>query len=106
MAKGDIVLVSFPFTDLTGSKLRPAVILTETALDITACFITTQIRWQEATDILLTPKPTNSLKRLSLLRTSKIATLDKILVRGLLGRLSQTELLELNIKLKVLFQIP
>lgn len=40
MAKGDIVLLSFPFTDLSGSKLRPAIILTETALDITACFIT------------------------------------------------------------------
>ena len=25
MAKGDIILISFPFTDLSGSKLRPAV---------------------------------------------------------------------------------
>ena len=37
MAKGDIILVTFPFTDLTGSKLRPAVILAETAIDITVC---------------------------------------------------------------------
>lgn len=106
MAKGDIVLISFPFTDLTGSKLRPAVVLIETVLDITTCFITTQINWQEATDILIYPKPANGLKKLSLIRTSKIATIDKHLARGLLGRLSQTELLELNIKLKVLFQIP
>jgi mRNA interferase MazF len=35
MAKGDILLITFPFTDLTGSKLRPAVVLAETTLDIT-----------------------------------------------------------------------
>ncbi len=26
MAKGDIVLITFPFTDLSGSKLRTAII--------------------------------------------------------------------------------
>ena len=53
MAKGDIVLITFPFTDLSGSKLRPAVILAETTLDLTVCFITTQLQWQEATDVQL-----------------------------------------------------
>ncbi|REA58889.1 type II toxin-antitoxin system PemK/MazF family toxin [Dyadobacter luteus] len=103
MAKGDIVLLSFPFTDLSGSKLRPAIILTETALDITACFITSQTGWQEATDILLSPNTTNGLKKVSLVRTNKIATLDRSLVRGLLGKLSYIELAELNLKLKALF---
>lgn len=106
MAKGDIVLLSFPFTDLSGIKLRPAIILMETALDITACFITSQIGWQEATDILLSPNTTNGLKKVSLVRTNKIATLDRSLVRGLLGKLSYIELAELNLKLKALFQLP
>ena len=106
MPKGDIVLITFPFTDLSGSKLRPAVILTDTNLDLTVCFITTQIQWQEPTDVLLLPNLTNRLKKQSLIRTSKIATLDKILVKGLLGRLTANELTELNNKLKLLLQLP
>ena len=63
MAKGDIVLITFPFTDLTGSKLRPAVILTDTTLDLTVCFITTQLQWQEPTDVQLMPTSFNGLKK-------------------------------------------
>jgi mRNA interferase MazF len=106
MPKGDIVLIIFPFTDLSGSKLRPAVILTDTNLDLTVCFITTQIQWQEPTDVILLPNLINRLKKQSLIRTSKIATLDRSLVKGLLGRLTPNELTELNNKLKLLFQLP
>jgi mRNA interferase MazF len=67
MVKGDLVLITFPFTDLKGSKLRPAVILAATDLDITVCFITTQIQWEEKTDILLVPDKSNGLKRPSLI---------------------------------------
>jgi mRNA interferase MazF len=102
MAKGDIVLITFPFTNLTGSKLRPAVILAETTLDLTVCFITTQLQWQETTDVELMPTSSNGLKKESLIRTSKIATLDKTLTKGLLGRLTANELSDLNNKLKTL----
>ena len=105
MAKGDVVLITFPFTDLSGSKLRPAVVLAQTNIDLTVCFITTQIQWQEQSDILLHPNSTNGLKGASLIRLGKIATLDKSLSKGLLGRLNQNELSELNSKLKLLFQL-
>ena len=106
MAKGDIVLITFPFTDLSGSRLRPAVVLADTVLDLTACFITTQIGWQESTDLMLIPNATNRLKKQSLIRTNKIATLDRKLVKGLLGKLTQQELTDLNTNLKILLQLP
>ncbi len=105
MAKGDVVLITFPFTDLSGSKLRPAVVLAESTSDMTVSFITTQTGWQEPTDILLQPTKGNGLRKTSLIRTGKIATLDRALAKGLLGRLSGTEVTTLNAGLRQLLQL-
>ena len=105
MAKGDIVLITFPFTDLTGSKLRPAVVLTETDQDLTLAFITTQFQWRETTDVVLLPSFGNGIKSESIIRTGKIATNDRRLAKGLLGRLSSSEISELDQKLKTVFQL-
>ncbi|MDP1843413.1 MAG: type II toxin-antitoxin system PemK/MazF family toxin [Sediminibacterium sp.] len=100
MDKGDIVLVTFPFTDLTGSKLRPAIILANTTLDLIVCFITTQLEWKDNADIEISPTSINGLKKSSLIRVCKIATLDNSLVKGLLGRLTLDEIFILNNKLR------
>jgi len=105
MTKGEIILIPFPFTDLTGNKLRPAVILIETNYDLTVCFITAQLKWKEATDVELLPSIHNGIKKPSLVRLSKIATVDKSLSAGKLGELSKSQIAEMNIKLKILFQL-
>jgi mRNA interferase MazF len=64
-----------------------------------------KLQWQESTDVQLLPTPFNGLRKQSLIRTSKIATLDKTLAKGLLGRLTPEELKDLDIKLKILFQL-
>lgn len=106
MVKGEAVLITFPFNDLIGSKLRPAVVLASTSLDLTVCFVTTQLGWQETTDELLTPSTSTGIRKPSLIRTSKIATLDKALAKGLLGKLSVIEVSALNSCLKLLLQLP
>ena len=41
--KGDIVVVPFPFSDLTNSKRRPALVITElTGDDVILCQITSK----------------------------------------------------------------
>ncbi len=87
MNKGDIVLVPFPFTDLTGNKNRPAVVLIESEDDVTVCFITTQLKFQSEYDIVVQPTKLNGLKKTSLIKLNKLATLDKELVMGRLGML-------------------
>ena len=105
MTKGDLLLIIFPFTDLSGNKLRPAVVLIETEEDVTVCFITTQTKRQEPTDLVLQPNDLNRLKKRSLVRTSKIATLDKSLSKGRIGRLTDSEILSLNKQLKEVLKL-
>jgi mRNA interferase MazF len=103
MKKGDIVLIPYPFTNLKGNKLRPALILVNSETDITVCFITTQLICKEATDLEISPSTRNGIKKNSLIRVSKIATLDKELALGKLGDLDVELKDELNKNLKLLF---
>ncbi len=96
MKKGDIILAPFPFTDLSGSTKRPALILIESEQDVTICFITTQLKWQTAFDIVIYPSQTNGLKKTSLVRLNKFATIDKDRIIGLLGNLDDKYRAELN----------
>ncbi|MEA5471262.1 type II toxin-antitoxin system PemK/MazF family toxin [Spirulina sp. 06S082] len=101
--KGDIVLVKFPFTDLSQTKLRPAVVLyINSNLDeITLCFISSQ----GLTD--LTPEETlldvsdlefttTGLKKSSKIRTTRITTLEKRFVQRKLGYLESKYINEIN----------
>ena len=105
MRKGDFVLIPFPFTDLSGSKNRPAIILYSDELDVVVAFISTKLHWQTKTDSIIEPNQKNGLKKTSLIRTSKIMTIDKSLVLGKIGELSIDGLYELNDALKRLLEI-
>lgn len=96
MKKGDIVLIPFPFTDLSGSKKRPAIVLIDSKYDVTICFITTQLKWKQDFDITVNPTTANGLKKTSLIRLNKFATIDKDMIIGLLGSLDEDCLFELN----------
>lgn len=105
MKKGDIILIPFPFTDLIGSKNRPALVLISSQLDVTVSFLSTQLKWKEPFDLLIEASEENGLKKESLLRTTKIATIQKSLVIGKLGILSKEKLNELDLNLKSAFQL-
>jgi len=94
--KGDIVLVPFPFTDLSGNKNRSVVVLFESEDDVTVCFITTQLKFQSEYDIFLQPTKLDGLKQNSLIKLHKLATLDNELVIGRLGMLDVQYMTLLN----------
>ncbi|PWA10772.1 type II toxin-antitoxin system PemK/MazF family toxin [Flavobacterium laiguense] len=96
MKKGDVILISFPFTDLKGEKVRPAMVLVVSDLDVIIAFITTQFKWQSTFDLFLEPDDLNGLKKTSLLRLSKITTIDKDLVLGKLGELNSKHIYSVN----------
>jgi mRNA interferase MazF len=83
--KGDIVVVvPFPFSDLSGSKRRPAMVLSDlSGDDILLCQITSQ-NSRDPLSVLLSTKDfvTGSLPVESFIRPSRIFTADKnIIVR-------------------------
>jgi mRNA interferase MazF len=67
--------------------------------------VTTQIQWKEETDILLQPTPENGLKKESLIRLSKLATIDKELALGRLGELDSAIVKLLNSNLKKVLKL-
>lgn len=105
MNKGDIILIPFPFTDLSGNKNRPALILFDSDDDVTVCFITTRLKWQSEFDIPVQPTLLNGIKKPSLIRLSKIATIDKELILGKLGVLDDDYVESLNNNLVRLFKL-
>jgi len=99
MKKGDIVLIPFPFTDLTGNKNRPALVLINSDEDVSVCFITTQTKRKTEYDLSVQPSDLNGLKKPSLIRLNKLATIDKNLVIGRLGELDLQDIGILNFNL-------
>ncbi len=84
---GAIVLDRFPFTDLSGSKCRPALVVSrdnERRSDVVVCFITSVSRF--GPDMApIDASAETGLKVPSVVRFNKLATLEKGVVAGGLG---------------------
>ena len=74
-------------------------------MDVTVAFISTQIHWKEVTDIVVLPNSENGFKKESLIRLSKLATINNELVFGRLGRLDTSALKLVNRNLKIILKL-
>ncbi|MFN0031291.1 MAG: type II toxin-antitoxin system PemK/MazF family toxin [Flavobacteriales bacterium] len=99
MNKGDIVLVPFPFTDMSGVKVRPALVLMTSDADLTLCFITSKQTTSDELDVEVAPSKQNGLKFTSVIRTFKLATISMDIAVGLLGRIAIDEHAEVLMKI-------
>ena len=100
--KGVVVLVPFPFTDLSGNKVRPALIISKnlSGSDIVVVFLTSQGKGKKEHMVSVMPDSTNGLKVASQIVCGKIATLDKKIVLGELGTISKDTQQSVDIQLK------
>ena len=94
--KGDVVVLPFPFTDLSSSKKRPALILADIKGDD---YIMLQITSKNVKDIYAVPLlpsdfSSGSLQLDSNIRPNKIFTLDKNLILYKVGHLTDAKLEE------------
>ena len=111
MTKGKIVLVPFPFDDMTASKVRPAVCLTDPIgphRHVVVAFVSSQMPVDiAATDVVLDPRRKDfgatGLRVASVLRLHRLVTLNTALIRREMGKLSQSWQDETDQKLAILF---
>ena len=94
--KGDIVVVPFPFSDLTGTKRRPAFVVTDLpGDDVILCQITSVARVDQlALPLGRADFVSGSLPVDSFIRPNKIFTADKNLVLYTIGHISDVKITE------------
>ncbi len=110
--RGDVVLVAFPFTDLTTTKMRPALVVSSNDfnsrnVDIVLVAITSQVPKRiSPTDYLLSADDQKNagLPKTSLAKLGKLVTLDQRLIRKKLGRLPDSTLAILTLRLHQILQ--
>jgi mRNA interferase MazF len=113
MTKAKVVLVRFPFDDLSGAKVRPAVCLTNPMgahRHVVLAFITSRAPTDPLpTDVVLVPSQpgfrSTGLRIASTLRVHRLMTASTSLIQRELGRLSPAMQREVAGKLRTLFGI-
>ena len=103
LARGDVVLVPFPFTDLSAAKRRPAVVVWADPVqqDVVLAFVSSQrVGHGGVGEVAVLPThpefPLTGLVVPSTIRTTKIVTLARPMVRRWLGRLGVLLLADLD----------
>ena len=98
MKIGEIILIPFPYAELTDKKVRPAVVITETDdkyKDLVVSAISSIIPSKlSSREILINPGKLNNLRVESLIKVDRIVTLKRADKIADLGKLATKELSE------------
>jgi mRNA interferase MazF len=108
--KGSIILIHFPFTDMSGVKLRPALVIHESDQDVVVAFISSRIPKHRSDADLLIPANHPSfagtgLKRPSVIRFDKVATVSRDLIEGGIGEIDEELARECNAVMSRVFTV-
>jgi mRNA interferase MazF len=115
--RGDIVLVLLPYTDGSGGKLRPAVVVSADSLnqrsrDVVLVPITTNTSQagihptQVLIDITTPDGQASGLLRTSIVRCERPATIHSSLIQRTVGRMPPTLMSQIEAALKIALMLP
>jgi len=104
--RGDVIAVPYEYSDLTGGKVRPAVVISSEAYnlvcpDVVAAGVSSQVAKAGPYDHILTDWATAGLRYPSLIR-GRLLTIEQSLIRRTVGRLSRADLAAFEEKLAAL----
>lgn len=106
MKIGDIILIPFPFAELTNRKVRPVVVITETEdryRDLVVSAISSVVPDTIShREIIVRPDKVNNLRTASVIKVDRIVTLKREDKIANLGKLSVNDLLKFK---KILSEI-
>jgi len=104
--KGDVVVVPFPFSDLTNAKRRPALILASLAKnDFILCLITSQTSDESYTTLIEDSDfESGSLNRTSYAKSNRVFTANETLIAYKAGTLTTEKTAEIIDKLIEILQ--
>jgi len=96
MKKGDVVIVSFPYADLISFKARLAVVvkqIQDSYNDVIVALISSVVpKILFPHQILLQPNKINNLKKASVIKVARLATVEQDKIVAVIGKLSKEEL--------------
>src|SRR3989338_622266 len=104
---GDIIVVPFPFTDLSSTRKRPALVLSNLeGDDLVICEITSTIR-KDSYVVSLENKDLESgkLKTNSIIRPNRILTINRNIINYKFGKIKDSKLQEVLEKVKIVFRL-
>ncbi|MEK6615090.1 MAG: type II toxin-antitoxin system PemK/MazF family toxin [Bacteroidota bacterium] len=108
MRTGDIILVPFPFAELTNKKVRPSVVIAETKdkyRDIIVSAISSVVPASATeNEIIIVPSSINKLRAKSVIKVDRIVTVKREDMIAPLGKLTESELAMFKQKFKALVE--
>lgn len=112
LSRGDVVLVPFPFTDLAGSALRPALVISPGPIgrDVILAAISSVVRGESYATDYQVPRAhdefaTTGLRVTSVVRLHKLVTVEQGIVIRRLGRFGPRLLAEVDRRLRAALEL-
>ena len=106
MKPGDIILVPFPFAELTNRKVRPCVVVCETKdkyRDVVVSAVSSVVPKElNENEILVEADSINNLRSPSIIKVDRIVTVKKADILARIGELSERHLNDFKAKFKSL----